>query len=139
MYVTWTIATVAVAGYGLAVLPWQLMLACLAFHAFDTAGLIVWGTTRHRLVPPEMRGRVASFRSVAYGLWPLSYALTAPVAALVGVRATLVGAGVLGGLVTLGFLFLPGMRDIERRGVLRRQPGKERRPPLLEPRYEDGV
>jgi hypothetical protein len=121
MYIAWTIATIAVAGYGLAVLPWQLMLACLGFHAFDTAGLIVWGTTRHRLVPASMRGRVASFRSLAYGLWPLSYALTAPVAALVGVRATLVGAGVLGGVVTFAFLFLPGMRDIERQGVLRRE------------------
>jgi len=120
MYVAWTASTIAVAGYGLAVLPWQLMLACLGFHMFDTAGLIVWGTTRHRLVPAEMRGRVASFRSLAYGLWPLSYALTAPVAAVVGVRATLVGAGVLGGVVTFAFLFLPGMRDPERRGLLRR-------------------
>jgi MFS family permease len=119
IYITWTVATVAVAGYGLAVLPWQLMLACLAFHAFDTAGLIVWGTTRHTLVPPEMRGRVASFRTLAYGLWPLSYALTAPVAALVGVRTTLILAGVLGGLVTFAFMFLPGMRDIERQEALR--------------------
>ena len=120
-YVTWTIATLAVAGYGLAVLPWQLMLASLLFNAFDTAGLIVWGTTRHRLVPPEMRGRVASFRSVAYGLWPLSYALTVPAAALFGVRLTLVAAGIGGGVITLAFLFLPGMRDVERAGLLFRE------------------
>src|SRR5262249_62415784 len=56
IYVTWTIATAAVAGYGLAVLTWQLMLACLLFNAFDTAGLVVWGTTRHRLRPAGMRG-----------------------------------------------------------------------------------
>jgi MFS family permease len=128
-YVTWTIATLAVAGYGLAVLPWQLMLACLVFHAFDTAGLIVWGTTRHTLVPADMRGRVAGFGTLAYGLWPLSYALTAPVAALVGVRATLVGAGLLGGLVTFAFLFLPGMRDIERHDVLRRHAASPARVP----------
>jgi MFS family permease len=136
MYVTWTIATIAVAGYGLAVLPWQLMLASLAFNAFDTAGLIVWGTTRHRLVPPAMRGRVASFRSVSYGLWPLSYALTAPMVALLGVRLTLVVAGVGGGLVTIAFLFLPGMRDIERSGLLRRSAAGSDldRPELLAPK-----
>jgi MFS family permease len=119
IYVTWTLATFAVAGYGLATGTWQLMLACLVFNALDTAGLVVWGTTRHRLVPVEMRGRVASFRSLAYGLWPLSYALTGPVAAFVGVRATLVGAGLAGGLITIAFLFLPGMRDVERSGGLR--------------------
>jgi hypothetical protein len=39
--------------------------------------------------------------------------VTAPVAALVGARATLVGAAAIGGAVTLGALFLPGMRGIE--------------------------
>src|SRR4029453_11731179 len=29
MYATWTLATLAVAGYGLATVAWQLMLACL--------------------------------------------------------------------------------------------------------------
>jgi transmembrane secretion effector len=118
IYVTWTLATFAVAGYGLAVGTWQLMLACLVFNAFDTAGLVVWGTTRHRLVPVEMRGRVASFRSLAYGLWPLSYALSGAVAAVLGVRATLVVAGLGGGLITIAFLFLPGMRDVERDQLL---------------------
>jgi hypothetical protein len=40
----------------------------------------------------------------------VSYAVTAPVAAAFGVRETLVGAGVLGAAVTLGFLFVPGVR-----------------------------
>jgi hypothetical protein len=35
------------------------------------------------------------------------------VAALVGARSTLIGAGVIGGAITLGALFLPGMRAIE--------------------------
>ncbi len=102
------------------------MLACLIFNALDTAGLVVWGTTRHRLVPVEMRGRVASFRSLAYGLWPLSYALTGPAAALLGVRTTLVVAGLGGGLITIAFLFLPGMRDVERDGQLRTSAVQER-------------
>ena len=45
---------------------------------------------------------------------PLSFALTAPVAAAVGVRSTLVGAALIGGAVTLAAYFLPGMTEIER-------------------------
>jgi hypothetical protein len=33
----------------------------------------------------------------------------------VGARATLIGAAALGAAITLGALFLPGMRDIEGR------------------------
>jgi len=35
------------------------------------------------------------------------------VAAVLGARTTLIGAGVVGGVITLGALFLPGMRAIE--------------------------
>jgi hypothetical protein len=63
-----------------------------------------------------MLGRVSSLDwLISIGLLPLSFALTAPVAGLVGVRATLIGAALIGGVVTLGALFLPGMRDIEDR------------------------
>ena len=48
-------------------------------------------------------------------LLPISFALTAPVAGAVGARATLVGAALVGGAVTLAAYFLPGMRDIEAR------------------------
>ncbi len=115
MYVTWTLATLAVAGYGLATAAWQLMVACLAFNAFETAGTIVWATLKQRHVPASMLGRVSSLDwLISIGLLPLSFALTAPVAGAFGVRATLVGSAVLGGAITLAALLLPGMRDIER-------------------------
>ena len=115
MYGTWTLATLAVAGYGLATAAWQLMLACLIFNALETAGTIVWATVKQRHVPSAMLGRVSSLDwMISIGLLPVSFALTAPVAAAIGVRATLVGAAVVGATVTLGALFLPGMRDIER-------------------------
>ena len=114
MYATWTLATLAVAGYGLATSSWQLMVACLLFNALETAGTIVWATIKQRHVPASMLGRVSSLDwLISIGLLPLSFALTAPVATLVGVRATLLGAAVIGGVFTLGALFLPGMRDIE--------------------------
>jgi DHA3 family tetracycline resistance protein-like MFS transporter len=50
---------------------------------------------------------------VSIGLLPVSFALTGPIAGAIGVRTTLVAAGVAGAAVTLSFLFLPGMRAIE--------------------------
>jgi MFS family permease len=114
MYATWTLATLAVAGYGLATSSWQLMVACLVFNALETAGTIIWATIKQRHVPAAMLGRVSSLDwLISIGLLPLSFALTAPVTSLVGARATLIGAALIGGAVTLGALFLPGMRSIE--------------------------
>ena len=114
MYVAWTLSTLAVAGYGLAHVPWQAMVACFLFNALETAGTIVWVTTKQRLVPRHLLGRVSSLDwFISIGLLPLSFALTGPAANLFGVRRTLIGAGVLGAIVTLSFLFLPGMRSVE--------------------------
>ena len=114
MYLTWTLATLAIVGYGIATAAWQLMLACLVFNALEAAGTIVWATIKQRHVPGSMLGRVSSLDwLISIALLPLSFALTAPVAAALGARTTLVCAGVIGAAVTLGAYFLPGMRDIE--------------------------
>jgi MFS family permease len=128
MYATWTLATLAIAGYGLATAAWQLMLACLVFNALEAAGTIVWATIKQRHVPGSMLGRVSSLDwLISIGLLPVSFALTAPVAAAVGARQTLVGAAVLGAGVTLAAYFLPGMRDIEQ------NPDAVLEPPVLSP------
>jgi MFS family permease len=114
MYLTWTLATLAIAGYGIATAAWQLMLACLVFNALEAAGTIVWATIKQRHVPASMLGRVSSLDwLISIGLLPISFALTGPVAAAIGARTTLVAAAVVGGVVTLTALFLPGMREIE--------------------------
>ena len=114
MYATWAVATLAVAGYGLATATWQLAAACVLVNGLEAAGTIAWATAKQRLVPSGMLGRVSSVDwFVSTALLPLSYALAAPVAAWIGVRETLIGAGVLGAIVTFGFLFLPGMRSPE--------------------------
>jgi DHA3 family tetracycline resistance protein-like MFS transporter len=114
MYGSWTLATLAVAGYGLATAPWQLMLAALLFNALETAGTIVWATIKQRHVPPSMLGRVSSLDwLISIGLLPLSFALTAPVSDLLGARTTLVVSAAVGGMATFVGLLLPGMRDIE--------------------------
>ncbi len=120
MYVSWALATLAVAGYGLSQLLWQAMATSFVFFGLETAGTTVWATTKHRLVPGELLGRVSSLDwFISIGLMPASFALTGPVAQAVGARPTLIGAGVIGGAVTLAFLFLPGMRAIERAGGAR--------------------
>jgi MFS family permease len=115
IYVVWTLSTLCVAGYGLARLPWQAMAAAFVFNALEGAGTIVWMTTKQRLVPNRLLGRVSSFDwFISIGLLPVSYALTGPLAATFGERTTLIGAGILGAGVTFAFLFLPGLRDVER-------------------------
>jgi MFS family permease len=114
IYAVWALATVAVAGYGLATAMWQLMVASLAFNLLETAGTIVWATMKQRHVPGELLGRVSSLDwLISIGLLPLSLALTGPLSSALGVRTTLVAAGVLGALATLGGLLLPGMRRVD--------------------------
>jgi MFS family permease len=142
MYATWTLATLAIAGYGLATASWQLMVACLLFNALETAGTIVWATIKQRHVPRSMLGRVSSLDwLVSIGLLPVSFALTAPIAGLAGVRPTLIGAAVIGAAFTLGALLLPGMRTIEGMAAeAERHSGqpREREPePLRAPAFVD--
>jgi hypothetical protein len=115
IYAVWTLGTLAVAGYGLATAVWELMLASVAFNLLESAGTIVWATMKQRHVPGEMLGRVSSLDwLISIGLLPVSFALTAPLSAAFGVRATLIGAGVAGAAATLGGLMLPGMRAVDR-------------------------
>jgi MFS family permease len=114
MYVCWAVATLALIGYGLGRSVPQLMLACLLFNALEAAGTIIWATVKQRHVPASLLGRVSSLDwLISISLLPLSYALTAPVAAAVGARDTLIGAGVVGAALTLAPFLLPGVRDVE--------------------------
>jgi MFS family permease len=115
MYCTWTLATLAIAGYGLAGDLWGLMLVSLIFNTLETAGTIAWATAKQRHVPTQLLGRISSLDwLISIGLLPLSFALTGPVSAAIGVRTTLIAAGVLGALVTFAALLVPGVRGIER-------------------------
>ncbi|MFB3737623.1 MAG: MFS transporter [Candidatus Velamenicoccus archaeovorus] len=131
IFVVWTASTLSLAGYGIARVPWQAMLFCFVFNALEGAGTIVWITTKQRLVPNRLLGRVSSLDwFISIGLLPVSYALTGPVAAAVGERATLIGAGLIGAAVTMGFLFLPGLRDVEEAPTRARRPRSDGVPAL---------
>jgi DHA3 family tetracycline resistance protein-like MFS transporter len=114
MILAWTVATLAVAGYGLGTAVWQLMIASAVFNALETVGTIVWATVKQRHVPASMLGRVSSLDwLISIGLLPLSFALAGPVSAAIGPRATLVGAALLGAAVTAAALLVPGVRAVE--------------------------
>jgi hypothetical protein len=114
IYVVWTLGTLAVAGYGLATAMWQLMVASLAFNLLETAGTVVWATMKQRHVPGGLLGRVSSLDwLISIGLLPVSLALTGPVSAALGVRTTLIAAGLAGAAATLCGLMLPGMREVD--------------------------
>jgi DHA3 family tetracycline resistance protein-like MFS transporter len=114
MYICWTLATLAIAGYGLSSQLWGLMIASVAFNSLETAGTIAWATTKQRLVPTELLGRVSSLDwLISIGLLPVSFAITGPVSAALGLRTTLIGAGVLGAVVTFAALLVPGVRAMD--------------------------
>jgi MFS family permease len=113
IYWVWAAATVAIAGYGIANALWGLMLASLVFNSLETVGTIAWATLKQRHVPAALLGRVSSLDwLISIGLLPLSFALTGPVSGAIGVRATLIGAGLLGGLVTAGALLVPRVTEV---------------------------
>lgn len=116
IYCCWTVATLAVAGYGIARDAWGLAAAALVVNGAEAAGEVIWATLKQRRVENAMLGRVSSIDwCVSIALLPMSYALTPWISRLLGVRGTLVMAGVVGAVVTFGFLFIPGMREGEGR------------------------
>ncbi len=111
VYGWWTFATLAVAGYGLATGALGLAAAAVVVNGAEAMGTVVWATLKQRRVPNAVLGRVSSIDwCISTALLPLSYALTAPVADALGSRRTLVISGTAGAVVTLAFLFLPGIR-----------------------------
>ena len=114
IYLWWTVATLGIAGYGIARHLWGFVVAAVIVNGAEVFGAVVWATLKQRRVPNPMMGRVSSIDwFVSTALLPLSYALTAPVTRVLGARTTLVLAGTAGAALTLGFLFLPGMREGE--------------------------
>ena len=106
--------SLALVGFGLAGAVWQLQVISLLEGLLFTGGMVVWGTLLQTLVPTEILGRVTSLDwFVSTSLVPVSFALTGPVSAGLGVQTTLVVAGLLAAGVTFIFLLVPGVRDTE--------------------------
>jgi MFS family permease len=121
MYTAWGIAAFDLVLYTVTNAPWQAMLIAAYAEACWTLGLLVWITMLQRLVPKELLGRVKSLDwLLSIGLAPLSFALCGPAAEWLRVDTVLVAAGIGALALTIGFYFLPGMRDTEQDGHERR-------------------
>ena len=119
LYLAWALGMLLIAGFGIVTAVWQAMLVGFVAEASIGVLVVIWFTLLQRLVPRELLGRVSSLDwMISIAGVPVSFAIVGPVASWVGVDATLIGAGVLGGAITLAFMFLPGARGPERDGRL---------------------
>ncbi|TMK70597.1 MAG: MFS transporter [Actinobacteria bacterium] len=115
MYLAWMVMALQLVGYATAGSIWEVVVASFGGTALLVCGQILWSTMLQRRVPLRLLGRVASLDSLlSYALVPLSYAVTAPVEAAIGVRATLIGAGLASSAtLALTLAFFPRIRDVE--------------------------
>lgn len=113
MYVAWGCATLPLVGYALGTAVWQLAAMAVVVGVGMAIGDVVWGTLMQTRVPPHLMGRVSSLDwMVSLALTPVSFALCGPIAALVGVDATLIGAGLLSASAMLViWLIVPALRS----------------------------
>jgi DHA3 family tetracycline resistance protein-like MFS transporter len=115
MYLSWSVGALAVAGYGVAGATWQAAGFALVYGATMAVASVTWATLLQTRVPDGLRGRVASVDFiVSLGLTPVSLALVAPVASVVGVQATMIGAGLGGAGVLTVALAVVGRRPRRR-------------------------
>jgi DHA3 family tetracycline resistance protein-like MFS transporter len=115
MFVSWTVGVLMIGGFGLMTELWHALVLSAASAALFELGAIIWFTLLQQLVPRDLLGRVSSLDwLVSIGLVPLSFALTGPIAGLIGPETTLVVGGILGSLAMISLLFVRGVRDPER-------------------------
>lgn len=96
MNVLWGVGCVPLVAMGLAAAVWQVVVAGFFLGVLFSAPMVIWGTLLQRRVPPHLLGRVSSLDFfVSLALLPVSMALAGPLAALVGVEAVFVIAGVV--------------------------------------------
>ncbi|HEY4097221.1 MAG TPA: hypothetical protein VGM33_16990, partial [Baekduia sp.] len=102
----------ALCGYAFANEIWQLVMVSLAFGLLSGGGNPIWATLMQVRVPIALRGRVASLDwLVSLGTTPISFALTAPAAAVFGAQSVLLVSGLVAGGVTIIALYaIPGLR-----------------------------
>jgi DHA3 family tetracycline resistance protein-like MFS transporter len=113
VYLAWAGTAFSLVGYAVVDAVWQAMIVSFFSVGCLTTGGILWTTVLQRSVPGRMIGRVSSLDWVlSLGLTPVSYALTGPIAHVLGARATLLRAGIISGAVMLlVLLIVPGIRD----------------------------
>lgn len=126
LYVGFGIGLFLMLPYAFITATWQA--AVLEFVAWGTwsASLVVWTTLMHRLVPQHLLGRVSSLDwMISISLTPVSYGLAGPISDAIGLDATFIWSGLLGGIAIVAFLLVPGVRASETDGSIHPIPASD--------------
>jgi len=119
LYLVWASGMLGTALFGVAQTQWHARLAGFVTEASIAALIVLWYSILQRLVPSKLLGRVTSLDwMITLAGVPLSFAAVGPLAEALGADTTLILAGIVGGSITLLFMFIPGARDPERDGSL---------------------
>jgi MFS family permease len=102
MNLMWGVGCLPLIVMGLATEIWVVVVAGFFLGAMFSAPMVIWGTLLQRRVPAHMLGRVASLDFfISVSLMPVSMALAAPIADLLGLRTTFYIAGIVPGIVAI--------------------------------------
>jgi len=93
---------------------WLVILTALIEGVIGSFFNAVWFTAMQRSVPADEISRVTSWDAVgSYALQPVGLALVGPIAAAVGVSATLYAAGGIFLVITVGVIAMPSVWQFE--------------------------
>ncbi len=117
MWLGWTVAGAGVVGLALSPNIWLAGALVLVVLGMLEYGNLLWNPIMQELVPEDLIGRASSVDwTISLSLSPLGVIAAGAVASAIGVRATILIGGVLS-VVMCGVLFVPGVRDPERRAL----------------------
>jgi MFS family permease len=95
-----------------------MIVAAVVAMTGVTIGTVVWTTTLQEHIPPRALARVTAYDSLGSLVSvPIGFALAGPIAAVVGLDATLIGAAVLMVAAGLAALAVPSVRAVRRRDL----------------------
>jgi MFS family permease len=112
-FVAFIVSGYGTALYGFAGQLWQMALIAAISGAGFATGLVAWSTIMQSRVPAHLLGRVSSLDwMVSISLLPLSFALVGPISGALGVRTTLIAAGLGSGSILVAALAaVPDLRE----------------------------
>jgi DHA3 family tetracycline resistance protein-like MFS transporter len=115
MWIGWAISAAAIVGLSLAPDVWVAGVFAAIITGTLMFGNVLWNPIMQELVPPAMLGRASSVDwLVSLSLSPLGVLVSGALAGIIGTRTTMLIGGCVA-LVLGGVLFVPGVRDPERR------------------------
>jgi hypothetical protein len=103
---------------GMGAPTWAIAVAASGAGLAMSLGGVIYDTAFQRHVPDDVLSRAAAYDWMgSMALRPLGYAVVGPVAAAIGVGATLEVAGALTAVLMAGSLAVPAIRDLGRHPV----------------------